>query len=126
MSRHGARLTDIPGVEVDGDDVLAVYEKAGEAIARARRGEGPTLLECLTYRWFGHHVGDPGTSYRPKDEIAAWKARDPVAKLRQQVLEEKMAEPQGVRCHRRGSSKADRCGGGILARKPPAQQSDGA
>jgi TPP-dependent pyruvate/acetoin dehydrogenase alpha subunit len=84
----------IPGVEVDGDDVLAVYEKAGEAIARARRGEGPTLLECLTYRWFGHHVGDPGTSYRPKDEIAAWKARDPVAKLRQQVLEEKMAEPQ--------------------------------
>jgi pyruvate dehydrogenase E1 component alpha subunit len=84
----------MPGVEVDGDDVLAVYEKAGEAIARARRGEGPTLLECLTYRWFGHHVGDAGTSYRPKDEIAAWKARDPVAKLRQQVLDEEIAEPQ--------------------------------
>jgi pyruvate dehydrogenase E1 component alpha subunit len=84
----------IPGVEVDGEDVLAVYEKAGEAIARARRGEGPTLIECLTYRWFGHHVGDPGTSYRPKDEIAAWKGRDPVAKLRAQVLEAKLAEPQ--------------------------------
>ena len=82
----------MPGVEVDGDDILAVYEAAGQAIARARRGEGPTLLECLTYRWFGHHVGDPGTSYRPKDEIAAWKARDPVAKLRQQVLDEKVAE----------------------------------
>lgn len=82
----------MPGVEVDGDDVLAVYEKAGEAIARARRGEGPTLLECLTYRWFGHHVGDPGTSYRPKDEIAAWKARDPVAKLREQALAGKVAE----------------------------------
>jgi 2-oxoisovalerate dehydrogenase E1 component len=84
----------IPGVEVDGEDVLAVYEKAGEAIARARRGEGATLIECLTYRWFGHHVGDPGTGYRPKDEIAAWKARDPVAKLRDQVLEAKIAEPQ--------------------------------
>jgi TPP-dependent pyruvate/acetoin dehydrogenase alpha subunit len=81
----------MPGVQVDGDDVLAVHEKAGEAIARARRGEGPTLLECLTYRWFGHHVGDPGTSYRPKDEIEAWKARDPVAKLRQQALNEKVA-----------------------------------
>lgn len=81
----------MPGVEVDGDDVLAVYEAAGAAIARARRGEGPTLLECLTYRWFGHHVGDPGTSYRPKDEIAAWKARDPVAKLRQQAVDEKLA-----------------------------------
>ncbi len=82
----------VPGVEVDGEDVLAVYEKAGEAIARARRGEGATLLECLTYRWFGHHVGDAGTGYRPKDEIAAWKARDPVAKLRAQVLEAKLAE----------------------------------
>ena len=83
----------MPGVEVDGDDVLAVYEKAGEAIARARRGEGPTLLECLTYRWFGHHVGDPGVSYRPKEEIAAWKARDPVAKLRQQAMDAKIAGP---------------------------------
>ncbi len=81
----------MPGLQVDGDDVLAVYEKAGEAIARARRGEGPTLLECLTYRWFGHHVGDAGTSYRPKDEIEAWKARDPVAKLRQHALNEKVA-----------------------------------
>ena len=84
----------MPGVEVDGDDVLAVYATAGEAIARARQGGGPTLIECLTYRWFGHHVGDPGTSYRPKDEIAAWKARDPVAKLRQQVLDDKLAEAQ--------------------------------
>ena len=81
----------MPGVQVDGDDVLAVYEKAGEAITRARKGEGPTLLECNTYRWFGHHVGDPGTSYRPKDEIEAWRARDPVAKLRQQAIEEKLA-----------------------------------
>jgi len=54
-----------------------VYENAKEAIEGARQGKGPTLLECLTYRWFGHHVGDPGTSYRPKEEVAKWKARDP-------------------------------------------------
>lgn len=82
---------NMPGVEVDGDDVLAVYAKAGEAIERARRGEGPTLLECLTYRFFGHHVGDPGTSYRSKEEIASWKARDPIVKLRQQAADAKIA-----------------------------------
>ncbi len=83
---------NIPGVEVDGEDVLAVYEKAGEAIERARRGEGPTLLECLTYRWLGHHVGDPGTGYRSKEEVEAWKARDPIHKLRKQVTDSKLAE----------------------------------
>ncbi len=76
---------NVPSIEVDGNDVLAVYERAGEAIQRARRGEGPTLIECLTYRWFGHHEGDPGTSYRSKEEVEAWKKRDPVKKLRQQA-----------------------------------------
>jgi TPP-dependent pyruvate/acetoin dehydrogenase alpha subunit len=72
----------IPGVQIDGNNVLEVYEKAGEAIARARKGEGPTLIECLTYRWLGHHEGDPGVAYRTKEEIAAWKKRDPIAALR--------------------------------------------
>jgi 2-oxoisovalerate dehydrogenase E1 component len=72
----------MPGIQVDGNNVLDVYEKAGEAIRRARRGEGPTLLECLTYRWHGHHEGDPGTSYRSKEEIAAWRKNDPIASLR--------------------------------------------
>jgi TPP-dependent pyruvate/acetoin dehydrogenase alpha subunit len=76
----------IPGVEVDGNDVLAVYEATGEAIERARRDEGPTLIECLTYRWFGHHEGDPGTSYRSKEEIESWKKRDPMKRLREQSL----------------------------------------
>ena len=53
----------MPGLQVDGNNVLEVYEKAGEAIERARGGGGPTLLECLTYRWFGHHEGDPGVAY---------------------------------------------------------------
>ena len=76
----------IPGVQVDGNNVLEVYSRAGEAIERARQGNGPTLLECLTYRWFGHHEGDPGVAYRPKEEIAAWKERDPIKKLREDAL----------------------------------------
>jgi TPP-dependent pyruvate/acetoin dehydrogenase alpha subunit len=76
----------IPGITVDGNDVLDVHAKAGEAVERARRGEGPTLLECLTYRWFGHHEGDPGTSYRAKEEIASWKSNDPIRKFREQAI----------------------------------------
>ncbi len=87
-----AAAYSMPGVQVDGNDVLAVYEKAGEAIERARQGRGPTLLECLTYRFFGHHVGDPGTAYRSKEEIESWKSRDPILKLRQQAIEAKLAE----------------------------------
>lgn len=81
----------MPGVTVDGNDVLDVCAKAGEAVARARRGEGPTLLECLTYRWFGHHEGDPGTSYRTKEEIASWKKNDCVLKLRERAIAESWA-----------------------------------
>ena len=72
----------MPGVTVDGNDVLAVHDASRSAIARARRGEGPTLLECKTYRWYFHAmraVRPPET--RPADEIAAWKARDPIARL---------------------------------------------
>ena len=67
---------------MDGNNALEVYEQAGIAIERARKGGGPTLIECLTYRWFGHHEGDPGVAYRTKEEIAEWKARDPIQKLR--------------------------------------------
>ena len=70
----------IPGVVVDGNDVVAVYEVAGEAIARARRGEGPTLIECKTYRLCGHSRSDPRT-YRSKEEEAEWEARDSIPKL---------------------------------------------
>ncbi len=71
----------IPGVQVDGMDVLAVYEAAGEAIARARRGEGPTLLECKTYRFRGHSFGDP-QQYRAREEIAEWsEQRDPIPRF---------------------------------------------
>ncbi|MGE5512314.1 MAG: thiamine pyrophosphate-dependent dehydrogenase E1 component subunit alpha [Bacteroidota bacterium] len=71
----------IPGVVVDGNDVLAVYEAAREAVARARAGEGPTLLECKTYRWRAHTERKGQPDYRPKEEIEAWKKEDPIARL---------------------------------------------
>ena len=78
----------MPGVIVDGNDVLAVRAATREAVARARRGDGPTLLECKTYRWHFHAmraVVPPET--RAADEIAAWKARDPIARLERQGLD---------------------------------------
>jgi acetoin:2,6-dichlorophenolindophenol oxidoreductase subunit alpha len=76
----------IPGVCVDGNDVLAVYEAAEAAVTRARKGEGPSLLECKTYRWTGHFVGDTWTSYRSKEEVEEWKKRDPVKLFREKLL----------------------------------------
>jgi pyruvate dehydrogenase E1 component alpha subunit len=74
----------IPGMIADGSDVLAVYDAAGEAIARARTGEGPTLLECKTYRLCGHSRSDPLT-YRSKEEEAAWREREPITRLAAQL-----------------------------------------
>jgi 2-oxoisovalerate dehydrogenase E1 component len=87
----------LPGVGVDGNDVLAVYEAAGEAVRRARAGEGPTLIECKTYRTMGHYVGDPGTGYRSKEEIAKWKARCPIERLKQKLLAESEASAEELR-----------------------------
>ena len=70
---------NMPGVTVDGMDVLAVREAATEAIGHARRGEGPALLECKTYRFAGHSRGDPGVGvYRSEQEVAEWRKRDPL------------------------------------------------
>ncbi len=78
----------IPGVTVDGNDVLAVYEVTRAAVERARQGQGPTLLECKTYRWYGHHVGDPSTSYRPAEEVESWKAHCPIKRFRAWLIEQ--------------------------------------
>ena len=79
----------IPGKTVDGNDVLAVYEAVGEAVARARRGEGPTLIECKTYRGHGHWAGD-AQAYVSKEEIEEWKKKDPILKFRKQLLKTKV------------------------------------
>ena len=76
----------IPGMTVDGNDVLVVYEAVGEAVTRARKGEGPTLVECKTYRWHGHFVGDP-CDYQPKEEIEAWRKKDPIPRFRKKLVE---------------------------------------
>jgi pyruvate dehydrogenase E1 component alpha subunit len=75
----------IPGITVDGMDVEAVYGAAREAVARARRGGGPTLLECLTYRYSGHSRGDPG-GYRTGDEVQFWRQRDPIPRCREALI----------------------------------------
>ena len=72
----------IPGVRVDGNDVLAVHEAAKTAVARARAGEGPTLIEAVTYRWGGHSMRANLPDYRTKDEEREWMERDPIARLR--------------------------------------------
>jgi 2-oxoisovalerate dehydrogenase E1 component len=79
----------IPGVAVDGNDVLAVWQAARAAVARARAGEGPTLIEAKTYRVVGHHEGDPLTgTYRSQEELDAWKKRCPIALFRHRLLAE--------------------------------------
>lgn len=87
---------DIPGETVDGMDVLEVYRVASEAIARARGGGGPTLVECKTYRFHGHYVGDPGTAYRRPEEVEEWKQRDPIAALARRLVAEGMATEAGL------------------------------
>ena len=80
---------DMPGVLVDGMDVFAVYDAAAQAVARARSGEGPTLIECQTYRYYGHTVFDNPLTYRSKEEEDHWRARDPLNHFRTIVI------PQG-------------------------------
>ena len=79
----------LPGLTVDGNDVLAVYEAVRQAVCRARRGDGPTLLVAQTYRIEGHSVGDPLT-YRLKSEVEAWKApeRDPISRFGRYLMGE--------------------------------------
>lgn len=75
----------MPGITVDGNDVDAVFAAATEAVDRARRGEGPTLIENVTYRWKGHSKSDKNL-YRTRDEIEEWKAKDPIVQFENKVL----------------------------------------
>jgi len=83
----------IPGVVVDGNDVLAVYEVAAAAVARARQGDGPTLIECKTYRLCGHSRSDPRT-YRTREEEDVWKEREPIARFQRQLLAQGFASQE--------------------------------
>jgi TPP-dependent pyruvate/acetoin dehydrogenase alpha subunit len=80
----------IPGVRVDGFDVVAVYEAATEAVERARRGEGPTLLVTEAYRFEGHYAGEPEV-YRERAEVAEWRKKDPIPRFRKELIESEAA-----------------------------------
>ena len=79
----------IPGVTVDGNDVFAIDRAARTAIERARAGDGPTLIECKTYRWKGHWTGDPEV-YRTRNEVEAWKNKCPIKRLEAHLVKEKL------------------------------------
>src|SRR5262249_1031964 len=70
-----------PGVQVDGNDVLAVYAASLEAVERARAGDGPTLIECVTYRLGVHTTADDPTKYRSEEEVKAWEQKDPLTRF---------------------------------------------
>jgi len=86
---------DIPGVTVDGNDVVAVYEAASEAVANARKGNGPTLLECVTWRHHGHFIGDPAPYKDPNDQ-KEWLANDPIPRFAKRLLEEGICSQQEI------------------------------
>ncbi len=81
----------LPSVEVDGNNVLAVASLAGEAIQRARNGEGPTLIECKTYRTRPHAEGMGDFTYRSREEVELWKNQCPIARLKQHLLDQNLA-----------------------------------
>ena len=81
----------LPGIEVDGNDVVAVYDVAGEAVRRARSGGGPTLLECKTYRTRPHAEGMGDFTYRTREDVEEWKKRDPIARFRSNAESQKLA-----------------------------------
>ena len=83
----------MPGITVDGNDAAVVFGAMLEPVRRARAGEGPSLVECMTYRHGGHHVNDPGL-YLPPDELARWKARDPLVVLRERLARAGVAEAE--------------------------------
>ncbi len=70
------------GIQVDGNDFLAVFKATSDALAKAKDGGGPTLIECVTYRMSDHTTSDDASRYRPKEEIETWKARDPLLRMR--------------------------------------------
>ncbi|MFN8579031.1 MAG: pyruvate dehydrogenase (acetyl-transferring) E1 component subunit alpha [Candidatus Sericytochromatia bacterium] len=83
-----AKAYGIPGIKVDGNDVLAMYNVTKEAVERARNGEGPTLIESYTYRLGSHSSSDDATRYRPADEFESWQSKDPIIRFEKFLINE--------------------------------------
>jgi len=87
-----ARAYGMPGVRVDGNDVLAIYRVVSEAVQRARAGGGPTFIECVTYRIGAHSTSDDPTRYRSEEEVERWGKKDPIERLRRHLTFRKLLE----------------------------------
>jgi acetoin:2,6-dichlorophenolindophenol oxidoreductase subunit alpha len=111
----------MPSQVVDGNDLWAVREAALEAVGRARGGEGPTLLECRTYRHYGHSKSDPG-KYRPPDEVERWLARDPLDLARARLLELGLSDDEIAARDAEIDAQMDRAIEGALAAPYPDPQ----
>jgi len=92
----------MPSAVIDGNDVLVVRDAVAEAAGRARAGEGPTIIEALTYRHFGHSRTDPA-AYRPKEEVSEWMARDPLTLARRRLAESDVAEHEIAEAEQRAA-----------------------
>jgi len=86
----------MPGVVVDGNDVIAVYRAAESAVAQARKGNGPAMIECMTFRIHGHFEGDP-QDYRPEGEIDTWKKNDPILRFEKELVKSKAATKKEIK-----------------------------
>jgi pyruvate dehydrogenase E1 component alpha subunit len=109
VERIAQRATayDMPGLSVDGNDFFAVADAASEAVERARAGQGPTLLECMTYRHRGHSKSDRNR-YRTKEEIESWLARDPIERFKQQLLDAGLVDARQIAAvHREVAAQID-------------------
>ena len=91
-----AQSYGIPGISIDGMDVIGIYEAMGNAVDRARKGRGPTFIECMTYRFKGHYIGDPGI-YRTKAELGEWKKKDPIERLSTSLKKNKILSAKDIR-----------------------------
>jgi pyruvate dehydrogenase E1 component alpha subunit len=94
----------MPGVTVDGNDFSAVTQAVDAAVERARDGEGPSLVENLTYRWRGHSKSDRNR-YRTKEEIAEWQSRDPIIEMSKMLIEHKIATQNEISAIEREARK---------------------
>jgi pyruvate dehydrogenase E1 component alpha subunit len=88
---------NIPGETVDGNDVFAVYEAVNKAVKELRAGKGPILIECKTYRWKGHHAGEPATlNYRDSEEVKTWLKKCPIKKLGKQLIDDNLLKQSDI------------------------------
>ncbi len=115
----------MPSAVVDGNDLWAVHAAAGEAVGRARAGEGPTLLECRTYRHYGHSKSDPAT-YRYKGELERWRERDPLTLARDRLLADGVTEEEIAAVEQAITAQLDQAVENALAAPYPDPATDNA